>query len=203
MLRRVPAILVAVAALALTAAPAALATTQTAHAGNVVATFTFQGRVPSFHGLHLTISRGGAMLYDEPVVSKFCGKLCWPGPASQPALLGAGRRPRGQRRPGRRARPVQRRRSLLHGGSDLLVRSGHHYLRQDRAGVRRPRREGRRSRAQRPLRVPHRRRLVRLPVHRLRGVGAADRDPDLRQSALHRRDAQLPEAHRQGRRSCG
>lgn len=80
MLRRLPVILVAVAALALIAAPGALATTQTAHAGNVSATFTFQGKVPNFQNLHLTISRGGAILYDEPVISKFCGKLCWPGP---------------------------------------------------------------------------------------------------------------------------
>jgi hypothetical protein len=80
MLRRIPAIVIAVAALALTAAPAALATTQRAHAGNVSATFTFQGKVPNFHGLTLTISRGGAVLYQQPVVAKFCGKLCWPGP---------------------------------------------------------------------------------------------------------------------------
>jgi len=69
-----------VTALCLLAAPAALATTQTAHGGNVSATFTFQGKVPKFHGLHLTISRGGATVYDQPVVAKFCGKLCWPGP---------------------------------------------------------------------------------------------------------------------------
>jgi hypothetical protein len=70
-----------VAALCLIAAPAALATTQTASAGNVTATFTFQGKVPHFRGLHLTISRGGVVMYDQPVVAKFCGKLCWPGPA--------------------------------------------------------------------------------------------------------------------------
>ena len=65
----------------LVAAPAALATTQTATAGNVTATFTFQGKVPNFHGLRLTISRSGTVVYDQPVVSKFCAKLCWPGPA--------------------------------------------------------------------------------------------------------------------------
>ncbi len=74
-------VLPVVIAVCLIAAPAALATTQTAHAGNVTATFAFQGKVPNFHGLHLTISQGGAVLYDQPVVSKFCGKLCWPGPA--------------------------------------------------------------------------------------------------------------------------
>ena len=81
MLRRAPAILAAVAALALFAAPGALARTETAHAGNVAATFTFQGKVPHFHGLHLTISQGGKTLYDQTVTSTFCAKLCWPGPA--------------------------------------------------------------------------------------------------------------------------
>jgi hypothetical protein len=78
MLRR--ALVIAMVAVAcLTAAPVALATTQTSSAGNVTATFTFQGKVPKFHGLHLTISRAGAVVYDQPVVAKFCGKLCWPG----------------------------------------------------------------------------------------------------------------------------
>lgn len=72
---------VAVTAACLLAAPVALATTQTAHGGNVTATFTFQGAVPNFHGLRLTIARGGTVVYDQPVVAKFCGKLCWPGPA--------------------------------------------------------------------------------------------------------------------------
>ncbi len=79
-MRRALAILAATA-ICLIAAPAALATTQTAHAGSVTATFTFQGKVPRFHGLSLTISRTGTVVYDQPVVSKFCGKLCWPGPA--------------------------------------------------------------------------------------------------------------------------
>ena len=78
-MRRVIAIL-AVATICLVAAPVALATTETASAGDVTATFTFQGKVPKFHGLHLTISRGGTTVYDQPVVAKFCGKLCWPGP---------------------------------------------------------------------------------------------------------------------------
>jgi hypothetical protein len=68
-------------AVCLVAAPAALATTQTAHGGSVTATFTFQGQVPSFHGLRLTIARGGTVVYDQPIVSKFCANLCWPGPA--------------------------------------------------------------------------------------------------------------------------
>jgi hypothetical protein len=70
-----------VAVVCLIAAPAALATTQTASSGDVAATFTFQGKVPKFHDLHLTISRSGTVVYDQPVVAKFCGKLCWPGGA--------------------------------------------------------------------------------------------------------------------------
>jgi hypothetical protein len=79
-MRRRAIAIIAALGLALVVAAAALATTQTAHGGNVSATFTFQGKVPSFHGLHLTISRGGAVAYDQPVVARFCGKLCWPGP---------------------------------------------------------------------------------------------------------------------------
>ena len=74
-------VILTVAAVCLFAAPAALAKTQTASSGSVSATFSFQGKVPNFHGLHMTISRGGTVLYSQPVVSKFCGKLCWPGPA--------------------------------------------------------------------------------------------------------------------------
>ena len=66
----------------LIAAPVALATTETANSGNVTATFTFQGKVPKFHGLHLTISRSATVVYDQPVAAKFCGKLCWPGQAA-------------------------------------------------------------------------------------------------------------------------
>lgn len=68
-----------VTAVCLIVAPVALATTQTASSGSVSVTFAFQGKVPKFHGLHLTISRGGATVYSQPVVAKFCGKLCWPG----------------------------------------------------------------------------------------------------------------------------
>jgi hypothetical protein len=78
MLRRALVVPV-VAAACLIAASVALARTQTASSGNVAATFTFQGKVPKFHGLHLTISRSGTVAYDQPVVAKFCGKLCWPG----------------------------------------------------------------------------------------------------------------------------
>jgi hypothetical protein len=78
-------ILAGIVLLGLIAAPAALAKTETAHAGNVTATFSFQGKVPTFHGLHLTITRGGTVAYDQPVVAKLCDKLCWPGP-----LIGGG-----------------------------------------------------------------------------------------------------------------
>jgi hypothetical protein len=82
-MRRVIAVIVVVSvgAICLIAAPLALARTQTASAGSVTATFAFQGKVPKFHGLRLTISRAGTIVYNQPVVSKFCDKLCWPGPA--------------------------------------------------------------------------------------------------------------------------
>ncbi|HTU87572.1 MAG TPA: hypothetical protein VMF57_18485 [Solirubrobacteraceae bacterium] len=70
-----------VAAICLTSAPAALATTETAHAGDVTATFTFQGKFPNYHGQRLEINQGGTVFYDEPVTSKFCGNLCAPYPS--------------------------------------------------------------------------------------------------------------------------
>jgi hypothetical protein len=60
-------------------APAALATTQTASAGAVTATFTFGGRYPNYTRLHLTIAQSGSVLYDQPVRSATCGKFCAPG----------------------------------------------------------------------------------------------------------------------------
>lgn len=60
-------------------APAALATTQTASAGGVTATFTFAGKYPNYTRLHLTIAQAGSVLYDQPVRSKTCGKYCAPG----------------------------------------------------------------------------------------------------------------------------
>ena len=80
-MRRALLMVLAVVAAGLLAAPATMATSQTASAGNVTATFTFQGKVPNFHGLQLTIARGGSVIYNQPVVSKFCEMLCWPGPA--------------------------------------------------------------------------------------------------------------------------
>jgi hypothetical protein len=58
--------------------PAALATTETAQAGDVTATFTFQGTFPNYTGQNLEITQGGTVFYDEPVTSKFCENLCAP-----------------------------------------------------------------------------------------------------------------------------
>jgi hypothetical protein len=77
-MRRSLIIAVVLAAFAVLA-PAALATTQTASAGAVTATFTFHGRFPGFSGLHLTISQSGTVLYDQPVTSQPCGSICAPG----------------------------------------------------------------------------------------------------------------------------
>ena len=76
-MRRMLLITIAVAT-CLIAAPAAWATTETAQAGNVTATFTFQGTFPDYTGQNLEITQGGTVLYDEPVTSKFCGNLCAP-----------------------------------------------------------------------------------------------------------------------------
>jgi hypothetical protein len=70
--------------LSLVAAPAALATTQTASAGNVTATFTFNGTYPNFTDMQLSIAQGSTVFYDEPVVSKPCGMFCAPGSSSGP-----------------------------------------------------------------------------------------------------------------------
>ena len=67
----------------LAAAPAALAATQTASLGNVSATFSFSGSFSSgYTGERLTISRAGAVAYDQPVSSRFCYTACAPGALS-------------------------------------------------------------------------------------------------------------------------
>lgn len=81
-MRRLLVIVCALIALSLAAAPAALATTQTGQSGNVTATFTFSGKYPNFTGLHLSIAQGGTVFYNQPVVSKLCGKFCAPGSTS-------------------------------------------------------------------------------------------------------------------------
>jgi hypothetical protein len=62
----------AASALLVAAAPAALATTQSAQSGNVTATFTFKGKFPNFTGMRLTIAQGGTVLYDQPVQCVHC-----------------------------------------------------------------------------------------------------------------------------------
>jgi hypothetical protein len=83
----------AVAALALTAAPSALAKTitKTAHAGNVKATLTYSGTYPTFSHERLTIRRAGKVYYSAPVVGMVCGRECDPVGVSLVNLEGAGR----------------------------------------------------------------------------------------------------------------
>jgi hypothetical protein len=67
-----------VAVLAL--APAASATSQTASAGDVTATFSFKGnQLPNYRDEQLTISRAGVVSYNQPVSSSFCQDACAPG----------------------------------------------------------------------------------------------------------------------------
>ena len=68
-----------VLATSLSVAPAALAATQTAHSGNVAATFTYQRKLPNFTGETISIAQAGRVLYDQPVVAKLCGTQCAPG----------------------------------------------------------------------------------------------------------------------------
>jgi hypothetical protein len=68
-----------VAATSLLSASTALATTQTASAGNVSASFSFSGSFPNYTGETLSISQSGSVLYHEPVSSKYCGTQCAPG----------------------------------------------------------------------------------------------------------------------------
>ena len=70
--------LAAVAALALAAAPSALATTKSARSGNVKATLTYSGRYPNFGAERLTIRRAGKVYYSQPVVGPVCGRHCDP-----------------------------------------------------------------------------------------------------------------------------
>ena len=64
----------------LAASPAALARTQSAHSGDVSATFTFSAKLPPYKGekLRLKIVRAGKTAYDARVVAKFCVTYCRP-----------------------------------------------------------------------------------------------------------------------------
>jgi hypothetical protein len=75
-------IIACVLATSLAAAPAALATTQTAHSGNVTATFTFKGRYPNYSDQRIAIAQAGNVLYSQPVVAQLCGTGCAPGSTS-------------------------------------------------------------------------------------------------------------------------
>lgn len=68
--------------------PTAGASTQTAQSGQVTASFSFSGHYPSYSGERLTIARGGQVVYNQPVVSSFCGSQCAPGSPSgqQPSV---------------------------------------------------------------------------------------------------------------------
>jgi hypothetical protein len=73
----------AVLFVSLTAAPAALAATQTARSGDVSATFSFSGSFSSgYTSERLTIARAGTVAYDQPVSSRFCYTACAPGAPS-------------------------------------------------------------------------------------------------------------------------
>jgi hypothetical protein len=86
-MRRAITIMAALAA-SLVLAPAALATTQTAHSGDVSATFTYKGHYPNFSHEKLSISQSGTVFYGASVSSKFCGTSCQPASviASRPSL---------------------------------------------------------------------------------------------------------------------
>jgi hypothetical protein len=87
-LRRTSSIALAALAAICACAPAtAGAATQSAQAGNVSATFTFQGTFASYSGLRLQITRAGAVVYDQPVTSTFCGQYC--GPGKPPGVKGS------------------------------------------------------------------------------------------------------------------
>jgi hypothetical protein len=63
------------------AAAVATAATQTAHSANVTATFSYHGKFPNYMGEAVSIAQAGTVLYNQPVVSKFCGSGCAPGSA--------------------------------------------------------------------------------------------------------------------------
>lgn len=71
--------LAAVLSAVLAAVALARTTTQTAHAGNVSATFTFSGSAPNVKSSRLSITRAGQELYNQAVRSKQCSPYCSPG----------------------------------------------------------------------------------------------------------------------------
>jgi hypothetical protein len=82
--RRLGPALAALGALLLLA-PAALGktTVQTASAGSVSATYTFQGTYPNYSHESLVIKRSGQVFYNQPVIfAGSCGSACAPGSTS-------------------------------------------------------------------------------------------------------------------------
>jgi hypothetical protein len=74
--------LVLCAVVALVAPAAALAATQTAHKGNVTATYSYRGSFPNYNHEKLTITRGNTVAYSAPVTASMCGGSCVPGAPS-------------------------------------------------------------------------------------------------------------------------
>lgn len=68
-----------VASLILATVAWAKPTTQTASTGDVSATFTFNGSLPTISHPRLKIVRAGHELYNQPVSSPQCGNACGPG----------------------------------------------------------------------------------------------------------------------------
>ena len=56
----------------------ALATTQTAHGGQVAASFSFTSKPGGYSDLRLTITRAGTVAFDAPVSSRSCTPFCGP-----------------------------------------------------------------------------------------------------------------------------
>jgi hypothetical protein len=73
------ATLLAGLAWATVALAAARTTTETSSFGGVKATFTFSGSAPKIANMRLKIVRSGRAVYNEPVTSRYCGRLCQPG----------------------------------------------------------------------------------------------------------------------------
>jgi hypothetical protein len=76
--RAIPLCLLAALLAALASAPSAFAKTQRAREGMLTATFSFAGHYPHFSKQRLEIARGGHVIYDRPVRSRFCGHECAP-----------------------------------------------------------------------------------------------------------------------------
>jgi hypothetical protein len=67
------------------AVPPAGAASDRATLGGVTAVFSYRGTFPESHGDHMTISKGGKVLYSKPVSSPWCLRGCWPNVPSSSA----------------------------------------------------------------------------------------------------------------------